>query len=83
MAKYRIPIEAISYTEVEADNLADAIADVCKGTPDVEGVNLYEVDNWGVSLYDSIFKDGEELIEEETDEYIYLSDIPNNEIDQY
>ncbi|AIY85304.1 hypothetical protein U729_3218 (plasmid) [Clostridium baratii str. Sullivan] len=83
MPKYRIPMQIISYTEIEADNLENAISNVCSGLPDVEGVNLSYVDSWEVSQYDSIFIDGEELYNKEMDEGIYLSDIKNKNLHKY
>lgn len=83
MAKYRIPMQIISYTEVEANNLLDAVSKASNDNPDIEGVNLDCVDSWIVSEYDSIYKDGEEICGEETDDFIYLSNLSCEQLEKY
>lgn len=83
MAKYRIPITVTTYTVVDADNLADAIADVNKGgDPDIEGVHPGLIDYWEISGDDPIFKDGKEIVDK--DNYcICLEDINENKLNRY
>lgn len=78
MAKYRIPIQVISYTEVEADNLSEAINDINTGCPDVEGVQLPFVDEWQIDNYNSVFKNGE-VIQIKEYEDLLLADVTKEE----
>lgn len=74
MAKYRLPIQAISYVEVEADTLQEAILNINNGVPDVPGINVSEVFNWEIDQWSSFEKDNELVMDSEGND-LYLSDI--------
>ena len=80
MPKYRIPITVTTYTEVEANNLGDAINSACINN-NIEGVNTAFVDSWEVSTCDPIYKDGKEIWN--NDDYLYLIDISNQDLEKY
>lgn len=77
MSKYRLPIQVISYIEVEAETLEDAITDIHNGTPDVPGIDLSKVSDWEVDRWQSIFKNEEELLDKDGIS-LYLSDITDH-----
>lgn len=73
MKKYRIPIIAMTYTEVEAENLEDAISQINSGDPDTPGIDKSEVDTWEIDEWRSVQVNGETITDKNGD--LYLSDI--------
>lgn len=61
MSKYRLPILATSYLEVEADSLEQAMSNVYEGTKSIRGIDVDEVEEWGVDHWQPFYKDGEEV----------------------
>lgn len=70
MAKYTIPLKVTVYTEIEANNLKEALEDLCKGTPDVKGVDLNNVSEWEVDQWEYFYKNDELVADKEGNTYI-------------
>lgn len=74
MAKYKIPVQAISYVEIEADNLEQAVEQVNHGEVSIPGIDKSKVSNWEVDQW-SIFEKDDQIVVDEDDSCLYLSDI--------
>ena len=74
MAKYKIPVQAISYVEIEADNLEQAVKQVNHGEISIPGIDKSKVSNWEVDQW-SIFEKDDQIVVDEDDSCLYLSDI--------
>ncbi len=76
MAKYRIPIVATSFVEVEANNLDEAITKTYRDRPDIPGIDMSEV-AWEIDNWAAVEKDGCVIKDRNGD--LYLSDIMDKE----
>ena len=75
MAKYKLPVIANSFIEVEADNLEKAINKAYKEKIHAPGIDYSSIDNWEIDQWKSFEKDGKTVEDEESE--LYISDIMN------
>jgi len=73
MPKYRIPIVASTYVEVEAVNLDRAMDKVYSESPDIPGVDKSQVSLWEIDNWAPVEKDGATI--KDNNGELYISDI--------
>lgn len=76
MPKYRMPIVATTFVEVEADNLDLAITKTYNERPDIPGIDMSEVE-WEIDNWAAVEKDGCTIKDKNGE--LYLSDIMDKE----
>lgn len=76
MAKYSLPIQIITYVDIEADNLADAVNNI--STAEIGTITPEKISEWDISDYHCMFKN-DEAIEVKKDEDLLIADVYNTD----
>lgn len=70
MAKYKLPVIANSFIELEAENLEEAIKKAYKEKIHIPGIDMSSIDNWEIDRYSPFEKDGETVVDNDCETYI-------------
>lgn len=81
MAKYSLPIQIITYVDIETDNLSEAIDNIT--TAEIGTITPEKISEWDISDYHCMYKN-DKAIEVNKDEDLLMADVYNiDDLEKY